>query len=105
MARTPAAKRWTALIDQQEASGLTIRAFAEQVDVNPRTLAWWRCQLGRSKKRKPSTFVELAVVETPTEPHASDNTVVLALDAYPAHVVVDQATDLGLLKRLLAALC
>lgn len=105
MARTPAAQRWTALIDQQEASGLTLRAFAEQADVNPRTLAWWRCQLGRAKKRKPSTFVELTVVETPTESPTSDNTVVLVLDAYPAHVVVDHATDLGLLKRLLVALC
>ena len=101
MARTPSAKRWTALIDQQEASGLTIRTFAELVGVNPRTLTWWRCQLGRSEKRKSSTFVEVTVVETPTEPHAIDNTVVLALDAYPAHVVVDRATDLGLQKRLL----
>ena len=36
MTRNPAAKRWADLIDRQEASGLTIRAFAEKADVNPR---------------------------------------------------------------------
>ena len=32
-------------------------------------------------------------------------TVVVALDGYAAHVVVDQVTDLALLKRVLKALC
>jgi len=103
MARTPAAERWSHLIDQHEASGLTIRAFAEKVDVNPRTLAWWRSQLG-AKRRNKTAFVELTVAEPP-QATASDATVVLALDGYDAHVVVDHQTDLGLLRRLLGALC
>ena len=46
MARTTAAERWSVLVDEHEASGLSIRAFAAQAEVNPRTLAWWRSRLG-----------------------------------------------------------
>ena len=38
--QTPAAKRWTAIIDEQEASGQTIRAFAKARDLNVKTLSW-----------------------------------------------------------------
>ena len=113
MARTAAAERWSDLIDQHEASGLTIRAFAEKVDINPRTLAWWRSQLGRSKKGElgrpkkctEAKFVELTVAKNPEDPDAVDPTVVLALDGYAAHVVVDHDTDLALPDRMLTAFC
>ena len=108
MARTTAAERWSVLVDEHEASGLSIRAFAAQAEVNPRTLAWWRSRLGRSKKRKQTGFVELTVAAAPTPPVEAaevDPTVVVALDGYAAHVVVDQVTDLALLKRVLKALC
>ena len=34
--QTPAAARWTAILDRHEASGQTIAAFAEANDLNPR---------------------------------------------------------------------
>ncbi len=100
MPSTAAAKRWTQIVDRQESSGQTIRAFATANGVNPNTLAWWRSHLGRSQKRgaKPQ-FVEVTVAEPITA------TVVLALDNHAAHVVVDAETDLVLLRRLLEALC
>ena len=45
---------------------------SEKADINPRPLAWWRCQLGRAKKRQKGTFVELTVAKPPEEPVADD---------------------------------
>jgi hypothetical protein len=108
--QTPAAKRWNAIIDEQETSGQTIRAFAERRGLNVKTLSWWRCQLGRSRPQKPSkrpptsdpqAFVELNVAAPP----ALEGTVVIAFEHIDAHVVVDQDTDLALLRAVLEALC
>lgn len=110
MSQTATAQRWTALVDQHEASGLTLKAFAAEHGVNVNTLAGWRARLGRSKARgprehvTPSPFVELRVAPPPAD-DALDHTVVLALEGFGAHVVVDRQTDLGLLKQLLEALC
>ena len=106
MARTQAATRWSKLIDQHEDSGLTIGAFAKERGLNANTLAKWRSQLGRTRSYKPrSTFVELKLAEPPAAEGTEDPTVVLALDGYAAHVVVDRDTDLGLLKCMLKTLC
>jgi len=104
--QTPAAQRWTAIIDEQEASGQTIRAFAEDRGLNVSTLSWWRCHLGRSRTRKrgrrdqPVTFDEVAIADD-----RNRGTVVLAFDRLDAHVVVDHDTDLALLRDVLDALC
>jgi len=106
MARTPAARRWSALIEKHDASGLTIKAFAAQNNVNAGTLAWWRSELKRKRTRNPGAFVELKVADKlAPEPQLEDRTVVLALDDIVAHVVVDEDTDIDLLKRVLSALC
>lgn len=107
MAQTPAAARWSALIEQHEASGLTIKAFAEQKGVNPSTLAWWRSRLGRVQGGQATgRFVELRVAEQASlERRTDDPTVVLTLDSFAAHVVIDRETDLDLLKQVLRALC
>lgn len=103
--QTPAAKRWTAIIDEQEASGQTIRAFAKGRGLNVRTLSWWRCQLGRSRRQKrepaqqPVSFDEVQVAEA-----GPDGTVVIAFDHLEAHVVIDHDTDLALLRTVLGAL-
>ena len=108
MVQTPAATRWAAIIERQEASGQTIRAFAAANDLNPSTLGWWRSRLGRAKKAGPrkkrkrtaATFSELKVAE-----HPEDRTVVVALEQLDAHIVVDEQTDLALLRQILEALC
>jgi transposase-like protein len=106
---TPAATRWSMLIDQLEASGQTVRAFATEHDLNPSTLAWWRSRLGRGRPRGEAVaaqpvFDQLAVEGVaPTTPH--EGTVVVAIERINVHIVVDRETDLGLLRLVLEALC
>jgi hypothetical protein len=101
MPDTPAARQWRALVEEHAASGLTNKAFAAEKNVNPRTLAWWRSKLKHADTtpqlpaRQPM-FTE-AVVDR------GDLTVVLALESFDAHIVVDHDTDLALLRRLLEA--
>jgi hypothetical protein len=101
MQDTPAARRWRALVEEHAASGLTNKAFAAKKKINPRTLVWWRSHLKKADAArqlpvpKPA-FTEVVVAQP-------DRTVVLALDDFGAHVVVDHDTDLGLLRRVLEA--
>ena len=109
MVHTPAATRWSKLIDQQEASGLSVRDFAAEHDLNPATFAWWRSRFGRGRSRSDlvaaqPVFDQLAVGSVvPTAPH--DGTVVVAIERIDVHIVVDRETDLGLLRLVLDALC
>lgn len=104
MAWTPAAARWSAIIDEHEASGLTVREFAAANNLRGTTLSWWRWQLGRTRGRRPSLpFVELVVAEPQDED--ADQPLVLTLDHLGVDIPVHQATDLVLLRRTLEALC
>jgi hypothetical protein len=106
---TTAGMRWSEIIDQQETSGQTLRAFAEANGLNRNTLAWWRWELGRTRPRQrprpnPSSsprFVELAVAESNPELASLE----IGLHGLAASLVVDQQTDLALLRRVLEALC
>src|SRR5262245_3406197 len=111
MVHAPAATRWAKIIDQQEASGQTLRAFAVENDLNPATLAWWRSRLGRGQPRRKTesaqnqaVFDEVKVESTPLTP-SDQGTVVIGLERINAHVVVDGETDLSLLRLVLDALC
>lgn len=97
MELTPAARRWSAVIDEQEASGESIRAFARARGLNPSTLSWWRSRLGRTSGR-PAPFVEL-VLQEPSAP------VVMQFPDLGLHVSVEPDTDLDLLRRVLDLLC
>jgi len=108
MATTPAAQRWAAVIGRHEASGLTIRQFAKDNGLNAGTLAWWRSRLRREARmaRRPQAFVELEVAPVEqNEGTLSIEPVVLCLDAFDARIVVEQDTDLELVRRLVDALC
>ncbi len=96
---TPAAERWSEVIDEQEASGLTIREFARQRDLKASTLSWWRSRLGRARRRAESAFVE--VVTEPAETHG----LTLTLTGMGVDVKVDLSTDMTLLRRVVDALC
>lgn len=104
MPQTPAAKRWSAIIDRQEASGLTIRQFAKDNDLNPGTLTWWRTKLKRNPRKPADKKVDFLSVAVSSDRPATKS-VVLALDNLDAHVVVDRDTDMALLRDLLGALC
>ena len=116
MAHSPADARWSRIIERHEASGQSIREFAEANDLNPRTLSWRRWQLGRGPaKDGGGGFVEIEVVDPEPMPRSArtepepdlpkSSSVVLSLDRYAASVLVDGGTDLGLLRRMLGALC
>lgn len=103
LSATPAAERWAQIIDRQEESGLTVRAFAKANGLNHNTLAWWRWELRRTRVRRPkpsSAFVELVVCEPRQEPEA----VQIALDGRAAKLIVEPHTDLDLVRRVLEAL-
>lgn len=104
MPDSPATRRWRALVQAHAVSGLTNRAFAQQMGVNPRTLAWWRSELKRRDAsaqlavRSPQ-FAEVTLTTTRVSP-----TLVLTFDDRGAHVSVDASTDLSLLRQVAEAL-
>lgn len=112
----PASKawtRWSAVVDDLEASGLTARAFARERGLNANTLGWWRWRLRQEAARRQAEsprFAELTLIERaaarPREPSRPDEPgLLLTLDTYGAHLRVDAATDLALLRDVLEALC
>ena len=109
MSDTPAAARWRKLISEYAATGLSPTEFALQHDVKPGTFNWWRWRLKKLDAERPP-FTELIVV-APKVPApivcdpTPEPTVVVTFDHLPAHIVVDQETDLPLLQRVLVALC
>ena len=110
---TPAQIRWSVIVDDLEASGLTARAFARARGLNVNTLAWWRARIRREPIQRPPTtprFAELTVSEAKPPPRREDTrreppALILSLDAYGARLRVDAATDLTLLRGVLEALC
>ena len=103
MSTSRAADRWHAIIDRFEASDQTLREFAESNDLNRKTLAWWRWELGRSSSARQPSFVELVVADEQLPVRAS--TLIVELGTTGARVVVEDDTDLGLLRRVAEALC
>ena len=55
--RAATQKRWQAHVAAWTTSGLTCKAYAAKVRVNPRTLTWWKSKLGQAAT--PATFVEV----------------------------------------------
>jgi transposase-like protein len=112
MESVSAATRWARIVEQCSASGLSAREFADQHDLNRHTLMWWRWKLGQGARqdRRGIDFVDLMVQEperrlNPDTGGGRVTNLVVRLDEFAASVVVDRDTDLGLLRRVLGALC
>lgn len=99
--------KWRQLIEEQEASGMTVREFAQLRDLSPGTLYWWRSKLGRKRSPRsrstteapelvPVTIRESLVVATgaPFEVRLRDDLCI----AVPA------SFDAAALRRLIEAL-
>ncbi len=71
LAITPAARRWSQVIDRQEASGQSVRAFAVANNLNPHTLASWRCKLGRTLAGGPHRLRLWSCGCAKSRPHVS----------------------------------
>jgi len=99
---TPAARKWSAIIDRYEASGLKVRAFAEANDLNQSTLNSWRSKLGRTGNNPKQRFTELVVYGSEEN---SNSSLVLNVPRYHVQITINNATDLSLVKKVLKALC
>lgn len=51
-ATTRTEARWRAVVGEQEASGKSVREFADSRGLSAATLYWWRSALGRRENRK-----------------------------------------------------
>ncbi len=91
--RTPAARRWSSVLAQAEASELSQRDFARSRGINPSTLAWWKWKLGQDEFEE-SGFLEVVVADDPT----------LWVQIGAAQIQVDSGTDVELLRRVVEAL-
>ena len=101
MSSSPAARRWSALILLQQSSGETIQSICKARMLNPGTLSWWKL---RREKRLNRPFVELVLTPEP-QPPAQPNPIILELPRHNAQLVIDQDTDLALLRRVIENLC
>ncbi len=91
--RTPAARKWSSVLTQVEASDLSLREFARSRGINPNTLAWWKWRLGQDDVVE-SGFIEVVVAEP--EP--------LRVQIGGAQIQVGPDTDLRLLRRVVEVL-
>ena len=92
---TPAARKWSGILDDLEDSELGVRAFARARGLNPNTLAWWRWKLANTSSARPGgrAFVEVVPASASVR-----------IEVRGGVVHVDQDSDLGLLRRVLEAL-
>lgn len=109
MATEDTLARWTGIIQDQESSGLSPKQYALRTGINPKSLSWWRWNLRRNHtKSQPlvaGSFTELTVTEPVAARKPSQSPVRLVLEDYRAHLVVDDDTDLTLVRRLLESVC
>ena len=53
------------LIERQQYSGLSVRAFCEQESLNAGTFYYWRKRLGATQQAEPTTFVPVRFAHHP----------------------------------------
>ena len=97
------AAQWSKIIDLQEASGLSVRSFAEANGLTRGRLTYWRRKLGRTRLQAKPAFVAVVVEDEPADNRR--RTVTIHLQAAAPQIVVDDLTDLPLLRRILDGLC
>lgn len=99
---------WAALVEQYQASGLTLRAFCAQQQLRYLTFQGWRRRLARDAaltRKRPVLPVLARVHVTPAEPVASATPARYELLLRDARVVrLDAHFDAASLTRLLQTL-
>ena len=99
---TPAANRWSLVLEEVAESELSLRAFARSRGLNPNTLAWWKWRLGQTAadRSDKAGFLEVVAPRAETESGWSG----LRVEVGGARVQVDSDSDLNLLRRVVEAL-
>lgn len=102
---SPAAARWSRIVDRSHRSPLSVREFARSEGVNPNTLAWWRWRLRDGATPRPGRFAEIALVEAPTVDQGSGGrSGCLVVQVGAAQIRVDASADLELLRSVVEVL-
>ena len=92
-----------ALLDEQEESGLSVAAFAEEADLSAATLYSWRRRLGRAATRSEgSGLLEVCVSDDGRS--ASPSGPMVLIVAAGARIELDADFDEQALERLLGVL-
>jgi len=94
---TPAAQRWSSILEEVADSGLSVREFARKHGLNASTLSWWRWKLTQDadETEEDDRFVEaVALAPAPS----------LCVRLGRVTIDVDDDTDLFLLRRVVGAL-
>lgn len=68
---------WRQVLARWKRSGLSVRAFCEAERLNPMTFYWWRRELARRDRPRPS-FLPVHVLAEKSEPSTPGIEVVLA---------------------------
>lgn len=99
MTKKTTESKWRALIEEQEASGQTVREFAASRGVAPATVFWWRSRL-RREARADAELVPVEVVEA-----GSDRSTAIELVVGDGIVLrLPRGVDEADLRRVLATI-
>ena len=85
--------------------GARVVDVARRLGVRPRTLSWWRWNLGRQKpavRRRTATFLPVVIGEGRSTPVAM--TVPIELEACGVRIRVEIGADVGYVASLVAAI-
>lgn len=101
---SPAAARWSQIVDRSYRSPLTLREFAHREGVNPNTLAWWRWKLRGEESPTLRGFAEVVVVGPARVDEPQLGRAGLVVQVGGARVEVDASSDLQLLRAVVEVL-
>jgi hypothetical protein len=87
---------WRDLLEQQAASGLSVRAWCARETVGYATFMYWRRRLGRTEAVKPLTLIRV------TEGEAVGDGLWILVGG--VRIEVKSGFDAGLLRQILVAL-
>ena len=107
---SPAAVRWSSIVERSHRSPLRLREFAQREGVNPNTLAWWRWRLkcGEDEPEPGVTGLAEVVLVDGCAPHGDEappaRRAGLVVVVGAAKVEVDVFSDLQLLRNVVEVL-
>ena len=96
--------RWRALVREQEASGKSVREFAERRGLSAATLYWWRSALARRARSSRPHFAEVTLLDSDADVERRDSQPFELALRGGGRLRVPSGFDPESLRRLLAVL-
>lgn len=101
--RTERERQYASLLDEQEASGLSVAAFAEESGLSAATLYSWRRRLGRARPHDKRVALLEVCVDDEDGVHETSGRMTVAI-ADGTRIELDAGFDESALERLLGVL-